>query len=101
MASPEANFSRFPHASYRMKLLNLWKEVTSELRVAYSMLLPRTICWENTLFLLVFSMPDQYIAQERPRGSVWLPSVLAPSLCVSLYFMHRSGAGGHRIGELA
>lgn len=40
------------------------------------------------------------VTQERPRGSVWLPSVLAPSLCVSLYFMHRNGMGGHRIGEL-
>lgn len=66
MATPEANISRFPLASYRMKLLNLRKEVTSELCVAYSILLPRTICWENILFLLAFSMPDQYVTQERP-----------------------------------
>lgn len=101
MASPEANISRFPHASYRMKLLFLRKEVRSELCVAYAMLLPKTICWENILFILAFSMPDQYVTQERPLGSIWLPSVLAPSLCVSLYFMHRNGAGGHRIGEMA
>lgn len=66
MASPEANVSRLPLASYRMKLLNLWRKVTSELCVAHPMLLPRTISWENIPFLLAFSMPDQYVTQERP-----------------------------------
>lgn len=40
------------------------------------------------------------ICQERPRGSMWLPPVLSSSLCVSFYFMHRNGAGGHRIGAI-